>query len=66
MHQLNAATPLATPAYATLGLSSAALQVLLSIAGFACCVAMSMPQVYIVAYCSDLRYGVTRAPRCSG
>jgi MFS family permease len=48
-----------SPARAALGLSPVALQVLLSIAGFACCVAMSMPQVHIVAYCSDLGYGVT-------
>ena len=27
------------------------------IAGVACCVAMSMPQVHIVAYCADLGYG---------
>jgi MFS family permease len=33
---------------------------LLVIAGFACCVAMSMPQVHIVAYCGDLGYGVAR------
>jgi MFS family permease len=36
------------------------LVTLLVIAGFACCVAMSMPQVHIVAYCGDLGYGVTR------
>ena len=36
------------------------LQVLLCIAGFACCVAMAMPQVHIVAYCGDLGYGVAR------
>jgi len=36
------------------------LQVLLCIAGVACCVAMSMPQVHIVAYCGDLGYGVAR------
>jgi MFS family permease len=36
------------------------LQVLLLIAGVACCVAMSMPQVHIVAYCGDLGYGVAR------
>ena len=41
-------------------MSPVALQVLLSIAGFACCVAMSMPQVHIVAYCGDLGYGVAR------
>jgi MFS family permease len=36
------------------------LQALLIVAGVACCVAMSMPQVHIVAYCSDLGYGVAR------
>lgn len=30
---------------------------LLAFAGIACCVAMSMPQVHIVAYCGDLGYG---------
>jgi MFS family permease len=43
-----------------LGLSAGALQLLLSIAGVACCVAMAMPQVHIVAYCGDLGYGVAR------
>ncbi|HZP77722.1 MAG TPA: MFS transporter [Pseudolabrys sp.] len=43
-----------------LNLSPNALQVLLCIAGVACCVAMSMPQVHIVAYCGDLGYGVAR------
>jgi MFS family permease len=43
-----------------LGLSPAALQALLVIAGLACCVAMSMPQVHIVAYCGDLGYGAAR------
>ena len=33
------------------------LQWLLMIAGVACCVAMSMPQVHIVSYCVDLGYG---------
>ncbi len=42
------------------GLSPNALQVLLCVAGVACCVAMSMPQVHIVAYCGDLGYGVAR------
>ena len=36
------------------------LQVLLVVAGIACCVAMSMPQVHIVAYCADLGYGAAR------
>ncbi|MDF1750238.1 MAG: MFS transporter, partial [Alphaproteobacteria bacterium] len=30
---------------------------LLVVAGIGCCVAMSMPQVHIVAYCGDLGYG---------
>ena len=42
------------------GISPMALQILLSVAGVACCVAMSMPQVHLVAYCSDLGYGVAR------
>jgi MFS family permease len=33
------------------------LQGLLVLAGLACCVAMSMPQVHIIAYCGDLGYG---------
>jgi MFS family permease len=41
-------------------LSPLALQILLCIAGVACCVAMAMPQVHIVAYCGDLGYGVAR------
>jgi MFS family permease len=36
------------------------LQLLLMLAGVACCVAMSMPQVHIVAYCTDLGYGPAR------
>jgi MFS family permease len=44
----------------TLGLSPGVLQAVLAIAGLACCVAMSMPQVHIVAYCGDLGYGVAR------
>ncbi len=40
-----------------LGLSPHALQGLLIVAGVACCVAMAMPQVHIVAYCGDLGYG---------
>ncbi len=36
------------------------LQPLLIVAGLACCVAMSMPQVHIVAYCADLGYGPAR------
>ena len=36
------------------------LQPLLVLAGLACCVAMSMPQVHIVAYCGDLGFGPAR------
>jgi MFS family permease len=43
-----------------LGFSPAALQGLLCVAGVACCVAMSMPQVHIVAYCGDLGFGAAR------
>src|SRR5688500_9031277 len=43
-----------------LGLTPNALMILLAIAGVACCVAMSMPQVHIVAYCGDLGYGAVR------
>jgi MFS family permease len=43
--------PLSAPPY---------LQGLLLLAGLACCVAMSMPQVHIVAYCGDLGYGMAR------
>ena len=43
-----------------LGLSPRALQLLLMAAGFSCCMAMSMPQVHLVAYCGDLGYGPAR------
>jgi predicted MFS family arabinose efflux permease len=36
------------------------LQGMLVLAGLACCVAMSMPQVHLVAYCTDLGYGPAR------
>ena len=38
-------------------LSPRAMQILLGFAGIGCCVAMSMPQVHIVAYSTDLGYG---------
>jgi MFS family permease len=43
-----------------LGLKPNTLQVLLGVAGIACCIAMAMPQVHIVAYCVDLGYGPAR------
>ena len=48
------------PRLAALGLSPNGLQALLMLAGVGCCVAMSMPQVHIVAYCVDLGYGAAR------
>ncbi len=42
------------------GLSPRTLQILLIVAGVACCTAMAMPQVHIVAYCGDLGYGPAR------
>ena len=45
---------------ARLGLAPGVLLALLVAAGLGCCVAMSMPQVHIVAYCADLGYGPAR------
>ena len=45
------------------GLAPRAAQAVLCIAGLACCVAMSMPQVHIVAYCGDLGYGPAHGAR---
>ena len=42
------------------GLRPSRAQLLLCTAGVACCVAMAMPQVHIVAYCTDLGYGAAR------
>ncbi|HTK89529.1 MAG TPA: MFS transporter [Verrucomicrobiae bacterium] len=57
-----------TPGRAALGarharpldMSPGALQAVLVIAGLSCCVAMSMPQVHIVAYSADLGHGPAR------
>ena len=43
-----------------INLSPNALTAVLSVASFACCTAMAVPQVHIVAYCGDLGYGVAR------
>jgi MFS family permease len=48
------------PSTRPFGLSLNQAQGLLCVAGVACCVAMSMPQVHIVAYCGDLGYGAAR------
>ncbi|HEY8612756.1 MAG TPA: MFS transporter [Roseomonas sp.] len=58
--QATGATALTTGRLTQLGLSPGALQCLLMLAGIACCVAMAMPQVHIVAYCADLGYGPAR------
>jgi MFS family permease len=50
----------APPPRVDLRLSTNTLTVMLCIASIACCVAMAMPQVHIVAYCGDLGYGVAR------
>src|SRR3989441_2406393 len=43
-----------------LGFSPNQLQGLLCVSGIACCVAMSMPQVHMVAYCADLGFPAAR------
>ncbi len=50
----------AGPHDAPFGMSPTAATGLLMVAGTACCVAMAMPQVHIVAYCSDLGFGPAR------
>src|ERR1700688_4405740 len=60
-NQQNAAAAAAAAArQVDMPFSPMTLQVLLCIAGVACCVAMSMPQVHLVAYCGDLGYGAAR------
>jgi len=58
--ELPAAGTVAAGAEGTLGLAPGTLLTLLCVAGVACCVAMSMPQVHIVAYCGDLGFGPAR------
>ncbi len=48
------------PSNRPFGLSLGQAQGLLCVAGTACCVAMAMPQVHIVAYCGDLGFGAAR------
>ena len=48
------------PRLGLMGLSPRLVMGLLCVSGVSCCVAMSMPQVHIVAYCGDLGYGVAR------
>ncbi len=53
-------SPKALKSQRPFGLSLNKAQFLLCVAGVACCVAMAMPQVHIVAYCTDLNYGAAR------
>lgn len=50
----------AMPEIAAKAISPGVMMALLSVAGFACCMAMAMPQVHLVAYCGDLGYGPAR------
>ena len=50
----------APPPRIDLRMGNNALTAILCLASIACCVAMSMPQVHIVAYCGDLGYGAAR------
>ena len=64
-HDATADTVTSRPATQTasdrpMGLRPGTVQALLCVAGVSCCVAMSMPQVHIVAYCGDLGYGAAR------
>ncbi len=54
------AARIAADADRPLGMPPNVLQGLLILAGISCCVAMSMPQVHIVALCADLGYGTAR------
>jgi MFS family permease len=51
---------IATASPRPLGLAPNTLLALLCVAAVACCVAMAMPQVHIVAYCGDLGFGAAR------
>ena len=53
-------TPIPAANARPLGFSPLVLQTLLITAGVSCCVAMSMPQVHIVAYCGDLGFAAAR------
>ena len=54
------ASTIAATSQSRLGLTPGMLLTLLVAAGLGCCVAMSMPQVHIVAYCADLGFGPAR------
>lgn len=53
-------SPVTTNDKKPFGIDPVPAQWLLFVAGVACCVAMAMPQVHIVAYCADLGFGPAR------
>jgi len=57
---LGAVAAAATHGHKRIDLTPNTMIALLCVAGTACCVAMAMPQVHIVAYCGDLGYGAAR------
>ncbi len=59
-HDLAHAAVAAGAAASGLAMSPRLLQGLLAVASVLCCVAMSMPQVHLVAYCAGLGYGAAR------
>ena len=63
VHTASPTAPPVRPRLGTLGLPPNGLLVILAVAGVCCCVAMSMPQVQIVAYASDLGYGTAAGAR---
>jgi MFS family permease len=60
---ISTTSPVVSWSVRPLGMSPAALQTVLIVAGLSCCVAMSMPQVHIVAYCHDLGHGAAPGAR---
>ena len=59
-HKLTVAAASTGSAKQAVGLPPNVTHALLTLAGLCCCVAMSMPQVHLIAYCADLRYGPAR------
>ncbi len=58
--ELDSSALLSTSFNKTINISRDTLFALLCVAGVGCCVAMSMPQVHIVAYCGDLGFPAAR------
>lgn len=57
---LDSSAPASSSFNKNINISRNTLFALLCVAGVACCVAMSMPQVHIVAYCGDLGFAAAR------